>query len=364
MTEQPAGGTWVDGAAVSIEAATQAAAELLAASRSAVVAGLGTDIAGARAAIALALAIDAAIDHMDADALFANLDVMRRSGWIVTTPLQARTRADTVLLVGPGLLAAWPDLAARLALDKPPVLGAAGPRRLYHLCPGSDGALSGAMTVGDQGDGLLGRLAVLRAIVAGRRTSLDGGQAAALHDVASGLAGARFGVAVWSGAAVETLAIEMLCGLIDDLNRTTRFAGLPLACANGGEGVMQAAAWASGYPVRTGFAGGAALHDPWRFDAQRMVASGEADAALWISAFAPVPPPWDDVVPTVALVAPGTSFRAQPKVVLEVGRPGIDHGAMLFDPTLGSIASCTAAAPRTISSVAEAVAAITAALPC
>ena len=57
----------------------------------------------ARASVALAQAIGASIDHMDADAVFTNLDVMRRAGWIITTPLQTRARADTVLLVGDGL---------------------------------------------------------------------------------------------------------------------------------------------------------------------------------------------------------------------------------------------------------------------
>ena len=174
---------------------------------------------------------------------------------------------------------------------------------------------------------------------------------------------ARFGVAIWSAAALDTLAIEMLCGLIDDLNKKTRFAGLPLAPPNGAEGVTQATTWATGFPVRTGFAGSEPLHDPWRFDAQRLIASGEADAAIWISALSPTPPPWDNAVPTIALVPPNTAFRTPPAVVFEVGCPGRDHDAMLFDPALGGIAFAAASAPRAIASVADTVAAITAALP-
>ena len=87
---------WLNGQPVPLAQAAAAAATLLAASRSAVVAGMGTDVVGTRASVALARAIGASIDHMDADAVFANLDVMRRAGWIVTTPLQTRARADTV----------------------------------------------------------------------------------------------------------------------------------------------------------------------------------------------------------------------------------------------------------------------------
>lgn len=356
---------WVDGKPVSPVEATRAAVALLAASRSAVVAGLGTDIAGTRAAVALAEKIGASIDHMDADAVFTDLDVMRRAGWIVTTPLQTRVRADTVLLVGDGLLDAWPEMPQRLGLDAPLPLGG-GTRRLFHLhanfrvmtAPAFAqlGATSG-------GESLLPTLAVLRALAAGRATSLDDATAAPLRRLAAALAEARFGVAIWSAATLEPLAVEMLCGLIDDVNRKTRFAGLALASPNGAEGVAHTAAWLSGFPIRTGFAGTKPLHDPWRFDARRLIASGEADVAIWISAFSPTPPPWDNAMPTVALVRPGTVFRAMPAVQFDVGCPGRDHDAMLFDPALGAIAFAVASSPEAIPTVADTVAAITAALP-
>jgi formylmethanofuran dehydrogenase subunit B len=380
---------WLSGQPVPPARAAAAAASLLAASRCAVVAGMGTDVAGVRASVALARAIGASIDHMNADAVFANLEVLRRSGWIVTTPLQTRARADLVLLVGDRLEDAWPGLAERLALGEAPTVTGGG-RNVVHLCPGTASppslpGLSGSpaparAATGDPdkpghdggggaslaiaaGKPILPTLAALRAIVSGRNTSLDEATAAPLRDLAATLAAARFGVIIWSSAALDTLAVEMLCGLIDDLNRTTRFAGLPLAPANGAEAVAQALTWTTGFPPRTGFASPAPQHDPWRFDAQRLVASGEADAAVWISAFSQEPPDWDNIVPTIALVPPGTAFRTPPNVVFEVGCPGRDHDAMLFDPALGGIAFAAASAPSSAASVAGILTAITAALP-
>jgi formylmethanofuran dehydrogenase subunit B len=404
----------VNGTPASLSDATNAAATILANSRSAVVAGLGTDIAGTRASIALARAIGASIDHMDAEAVFANLDVMRRAGWIVTTPLQVRSRADTILLVGDGLLEAWPEMTDKLGLRTPPTL-AGGTRRVFHLCPGTMDAPTGKApsihvieglnpphvvdslnpshavdSLNPSSPGLtrgpphtpaplmkqpqyLPTLAALRALTAGRATSLDEAAAPPLRALATALTAAHFGVAIWSAATIEPLAIEMLCGLIDDLNKTTRFAGLPLIPPNNAEGVTQAAAWTTGFPIRTGFAGPNPLHDhpvhdhpvhdPWRFDAQRLIANGEADAAIWISAFSPTPPPWSNAIPTIALVPTGTHFDTPPAVVFEVGRPGQDHNAMLYNPALGGIAFTPATTPRAIPTVAETIAAITAALP-
>ena len=45
--------------------------------------------------------IGAVIDHMNADAVLRDLDVMRSSGVMLTTPTEARVRADTLLLAGP-----------------------------------------------------------------------------------------------------------------------------------------------------------------------------------------------------------------------------------------------------------------------
>jgi len=51
-----------------------------------VVAGLGTDVAGARAAILLAEKLRGAYDHMHSARIFADLDVMRQAGLMFTTP--------------------------------------------------------------------------------------------------------------------------------------------------------------------------------------------------------------------------------------------------------------------------------------
>src|SRR5258708_4119143 len=104
----------IDGQAVPLAAAVAQAARLIAASRAPVIGGLGTDVAGARAAILLADRTGAAIDHMHSSALLHGLDVMREHGLMLTTPGEARRRADVVLLVGSalarGLADIWPDL--------------------------------------------------------------------------------------------------------------------------------------------------------------------------------------------------------------------------------------------------------------
>jgi formylmethanofuran dehydrogenase subunit B len=335
-------GARIHGRAVPLDNAIAEAARLIAGSRCAVFAGLATDVAGGAAAVELARRVGGVIDHMHADAALRDLDLMRRAGWVVTTPAQARARADVLLLAGPGLDAAWPRLWDELQLDRAPSVFPETARRVVRLCVGRVAASSAdagasVLTIGEDAAELQPALGVLRALVAGRPVRSDAALLQPLRECASLLSSARFGVIVWSAEWLDALSIEMLCGLIDDLNAKTRFAGLPVAPGGNAMGVAQVGGWMTGFPLRIGFARNRPEHDPWRFDAARMIDSGEADLAVWISAFAPQTPPWRRAVPTVALVASGTKFRSPPEVEIGVGRPGVDHASVTFDFALGAL---------------------------
>ena len=346
----------IDGRPVALEAAIAEAARMLAASRLPVIAGLGTDIAGARAAVALATRIGGVVDHMHSAAVVRDLAVMRQAGAYLTTPSEARLRGDTLLLVGPRLIEAWPDLGRLFGRLRAPEAGAAE-RRIFWLCPGKGETDAAIRTVGRKADELPTVLATLRAHIAGRPAGRIAKPVAAL---ATALQAAHFGVAVWSAASLDAPAIEMLFGLIDDLNAGTRFSGLALAPGDNAHGVLQACGWLTGFPMRTAFGRGAPEHDPWRCDAARLVGDGEADCGLWISAYRAAAPGWHRAVPQIVLAAqPGPGQR----VFIQVGRPALDHDAVEHDMTSGMIVARAARQPSALPSVAEMIARIAAALP-
>ena len=360
---------WIAGEPATLEAAIVEAAELLAASRHPLIAGLGTDVAGARAAVTLAERVGAMVDHMHADTLLRNLDVMRSSGVVLTTPNEAQVCADTLLLVGPGLDGPWPELPRRLFGPMRSSQGDANvARRIYCLCPGRDLAIpasgkTAAVALGKQPAQLPALIAALRARVAGRLIAVTHVSTRKLDEIAAGLKGARYGVAIWSAAALDALTIEMLCGLVDDLNATTRFSGLALAPGDNAVGVMQTCAWMTGMPTRSGFGRGSPHHDPWLFDARRLVASGEADCVVWISAYGAAPPVWRKAPPMIALTDGEASFQTAPRVHIRVGCPGVDHNGVAYLPSVGALALVEAKEPSEAISVADAIARIAAILP-
>lgn len=348
---------WIGGKPVPLEAAIAEAARLLGASRLSVIAGLGADIAGARAAVALAERIGGVVDHMHSDATLRDLAVLREAGAFLTTPNEARLRGDTLLLVGPGLMEGWPALEERLL--KAPLANIGGERRIFWLCPGKPAAMPGAITaIGRTAAELPALLAVLRAHLAGRAA---GKIAKPVSELVAALQAARFGVAVWSAQALDELSIEMLFGLIQGLNEKTRFTGLPLASADNAAGVQQACGWMTGFPVRTGFGRGYPEHDPWRFDAKRLIESREADCALWISAYQPAAPNWKTAISTIALSAGAEQSSSQ--VHIQVGCPARDHDTVGHDAATGMLVARAASQRSTLPSVADVIARIAAAVP-
>ena len=76
---------------------------------------------------------------MHSDVVLRDLDVMRSSGVLITTPTEVHVRADTLLLIGPGFGEAWQELPSQL-FAAPPQSDGGSPieRRFYCICPASD----------------------------------------------------------------------------------------------------------------------------------------------------------------------------------------------------------------------------------
>jgi formylmethanofuran dehydrogenase subunit B len=204
-------------------------------------------------------------------------------------------------------------------------------------------------------------LAVWRARVGGRPVNpemIDAPKLELVDGIAETLRSAHFGCFVWSAAVgLDALTIEMMQALVTDLNVKTRFTGLHIGARAGASGLTQVAGWMTGFPPRTGFGRGYPEHDPWRFEASRLVDSGEADAALWISAFDGEAPPWaKSDIPLVTLAPAG----AEPArgLYIEVGQPGVAHDAVLMAQETGGMTLRAATKPSDAPSVAAVIDAI------
>lgn len=354
-----------------MEEAVRAAANLISRSRLPLITGLTTDLAGMQAAIALCRIAGGVIDHAGSSDIYPLISALRDGGMMLGAPAEIRRRADRVLIVGPDAFDPAPDLPQFLFSNRPDLgkrTGGAERQALWLGAPSDGSTLPNAVVVEPidcPADRIVDGLAMIRAALARHRFGDGPLSAEHAHDIAAWLREAGFGCAIFSPAAMDGLGLEMLAGLVLDLNAETRFTSLPVFGRDQAYAAAMATTWSTGFPLRTSFARGFPDHDPQLFEAGRLLASGEADLAIHVAALdgtGIAEPEWAGRVPAIAVTAPGDAWTSTPAIGFEVAMAGRDHDGVLFDGTFGSFVPVPASAENDAPPAAAILAAIAAAL--
>ncbi|WGD30435.1 formylmethanofuran dehydrogenase [Ancylobacter sp. WKF20] len=331
---------------------------ILAGATAPVIAGFGTDMAGAGALVDLAIRFGGVLDHHASQGLFRNYAAVQRTGWLSTTLAEVRNHCDLLVVVGDDPTANWSRLFEKFYPATP--LFATGERRVVFLggSPSEKARrqLEG-ITISELAGDPVEVLEALALLVSGRTPPVAASGSLPLAELAAlaeALRASKYAVVTWNAGALDDgdLVAERATALVDALNVTTRAGVFPLGGVDNIVGVNQLLLWRLGYPLRTLVRGQGSAHDGTLYSTQ--AALRDADVLVWVSAFRPEPPP-DFSGKVIALAHPDTIFQTEPDVVIPVGTPGVDHAGTVF--RMDSIVSLPLGALRvaTLPSVAEAV---------
>ena len=328
-------GASIRGEPASVDAAIAHAARLLAGSSLPLFGGLGTDVAGMRAVLALAERTGGIVDHAGSRGLLANVRAMQDGGWVTATLAEIRNRADLVLFVGTDSQAAAPRFVERCLAQTATLFGPLH-RELIYLGAGLSAAHGAA-------DPPLPRRSVWRRRWRPcARSWPDTGwprrtwrelPVAELQGVADRLKAARYAAIVWAAPEFTgnhpDLLTGTLAGLTRELNAKGRGVGVPIAGGNNIIGVNQVCAWQTGVPLRTSFASGAPDHDPVRWNTPALLAAGGVDCLVWLASLREQVLP-QTAVPTIVLHGAGHTPPPSVEVAIAVGTPGLDHDGSIY----------------------------------
>jgi formylmethanofuran dehydrogenase subunit B len=333
----------VHGKEVALAEAVKEAAALIKQASNPMFGGLGTDVEGVRAAMALAERAGGVVDHALSEGQYRNIKVLQSTGWTTSTLTEARNRADLLIVVGSDMRKLHPRFFERIVSPPDSMFGVTAPKRTVVLVGEvperkvAAGAQVGeVVTLPCKVEQVGEVLGALRARLRGFRITAKtaGGIPLAKIDALMEMCRkAQYGVVVWAPPTLDVphaeLIVDQVAGLVKDLNVTQRFAGLSLG---GNEGAMSAGAvstWQSGFPLRISYASGAPRFDPYRNAILRMLMEGEGDLLVWIASISPdLSPPSTDI-PTVVLGTPGLKLPQTPSVFIPVGTPGVDEKGRL-----------------------------------
>jgi formylmethanofuran dehydrogenase subunit B len=333
----------VGGEPVSLERAVARATAILGQSRLPVFSGFGTDVNDTRAALSLIDRCGGVFDQMRAEGGLRNLLVLADSGWMATTLGELKNRVDVLVSFGTDIEAHFPRFFERFIWTQETLFGAdTGMREVIFIGRAPTGTAATApdgrepQVIPCAQEDLPQVAAALAALTQGavlQAEQVGGIPVAELRAVVERLRQAHYGVMTWAAGQLNfphaELTIQQLCKMVVTLNRETRCSALPLGGQDGDRTASQVCAWISGYPTRVSYARGYPEYDPYHNGAARLLASGEADALVWVSSLSLTPPPVSDV-PTVAIGRSGMTFEREPEVFIPVGVPGIDFAGHMY----------------------------------
>jgi formylmethanofuran dehydrogenase subunit B len=330
----------VDGEESSLTKAVAAAASLLRAAKHPLFGGLGTDVAGMRAILALADRTGGVVDHMLGDGMYRNILAMQDRGWMMTTMTEVKNRADLVIFANLDAVSDHPRFFERNIWNRESLFGlATGERQIVYLGdglntkPGISASGRKPMHLKNEPARLGEVIGALRALLAGQSlqaTEIAGVKVTELSKLIAMMKAAKYGVIIWSPPrlpfASGDLIVEAMCDLAKEVNAFTRCSGFALG---GNEAILTAGAvcaWQSGYQLRTDFGAGYPEFDPTRNATARLLECGDIDLLFWTSTFLTGHTPPKTKAATILLAPPLPDLDTRGcAVYIPVGTPGVDH---------------------------------------
>ncbi|KAA0968621.1 hypothetical protein FPY71_17240 [Aureimonas fodinaquatilis] len=275
------GKAYIEGTAAALDGALSLAASMLSQARQPLLLLGAVDVPACRAAIALAGRCGGVVDHANSAQLFPFLSALRECGMISGVPAEVRRRAGRLLLIGADALTHWQELPAFLAngLPQRTAFWIGPPNMLPDFGSGVD-----VHCIACPQDRLTEALGILRAALSGRPHGVGPFAQGEVERLKTFLETGDFGAAIWSVPETDAIGHEMAMGLVMDLNKVARFTAMPVFQADQAYSSALVATYATGFPLRVGFASGDARHDPWAFAGDRLAATGECDLIVSIAA--------------------------------------------------------------------------------
>ena len=333
----------IAGKPATLAEAVAAAARMVKASRLPIFGGLGTDVGGTRAVMAIADEIGGVVDHALSEAQYRNFRVLQSSGWVTTTLTEARNRADLFIMLGSDIHQMHPRFFERVVCNERSMFWDNPPKRtVVFLGEGLDQSGAVGNRIGEvvsipaKAERLGEIMVAMRAMAKGidiPGDTIGGLPRAQVENLLERCKSATYGVIVWAPPSLNfpdaDLTVQAACEFIKDINLTSRFAGLSLG---GNEGAVTAGAvcaWQSGFPLRVSFASGKPDYDVERYATDSLLANKESDLLVWVAAYTTTLSPPDTDVPTIVLGTPGLKLARPPAVFIPIGTPGVDHDGLI-----------------------------------
>lgn len=299
-----------------------AVVETLAQSASTLVLVDAIDLAGAAAALELSRTLRATLALAEPDDIASR----QEQGLFTATAAEAARRTDRLVLLGSFSATARSDEGLRR------LMGAPALERIVHLDTGSAADFANLQArleierVALKDLTLVDTLGALKVSLAGGILNSAHPAAVLAREISSAFENARYGVMAYQPGAVSRYVMFAAMALADSLSKTDRWVLVPISNPPGQSEMTRMALSLTGLPPPVSFARARPWHDHASLNPKRLLADGDIDTVVWISASRRPRPDWLAGAKLVAIDAnePGTAAHH-----VAIGRAGVDYAAIM-----------------------------------
>ena len=298
----------------------------------------GADVASIRSAINLCSQINANFDHANSKYFFDNMNIVQRSGFIATTLMEVKNRADTILVFGNNVFNKAPRLIEKILSPKSSLYTRRKARKIFLIGEFSQkniNDLKKHLQVTYMKIKLNKIPQFLESINSNKNNYKMNVSKKILTALKLSLRKSKYITAIYSSSDFYTTGISgsivnSITQFICDLNTTIRAACLPIAGNLGDASNNQVATWLTGFPVRFKGVNGIFKHDREAYDVTKLIENNEIDLAIHFNSLSLDKIKLNKKIKNIVIGHPQTSCTSPPDVFIPIGIPGIDSSGIMF----------------------------------
>ena len=299
----------------------------------------GVELSGLRSVLNFASQNNCIIDHVNSKALFQNLSLMQRGGYMATSLTEIKNIADTIIIFGNKIFQKSPRLLEKVLQAKNSLCTNVRKKEII-LIGNFDYKIVQKIRKNSKVTNIkinLDLIPKLMKLLSDNQnvSELKGLSTKDLNKLKNLVLASKYLVATWTNsdffsAKNPEMIINSISKFIVSYNDDKRGACAPIAGSLGDVTSSQALAWMTGFASRIKFIDNTFKHDRNLYDSNILMKNENLDIVIHISTLSTGKIILNKKFYNIVLGHPNSIFNNPPDIFIPVGIPGVDYDGIMF----------------------------------
>ena len=298
----------------------------------------GTDMSGIRSILNFASHHNAIIDHVNSKFLHQNIGVVQRTGYMATSLMEVKNRADLIVIFGNDILDKTPRLLDKIFLSSNSLWTKNSKKEIILVGEFSSRTVAkikkkcSVINIKIKLDLIPEFLKTIDSCKMNKDLKISNNIIIKVNKIVKK---AKYMVATWSASDfIKTsnaeIIISSIAKFIVEINNYRRAACLPISGNLGDATSSQVLTWTTGFPSCLKYLNGSFSHDKNSFNGLELIKNKNIELVIHINSLSMNKLELDSKLTNIVIGHPNSKFSSIPDIFIPIGIPGIDHKGIMF----------------------------------